>query len=257
MSQQDKKDYASIDNENFSLNIQEEISTNSSSFDSKKIVDEEAINENSPLLKSILAGPNPNQFDNWEEPSEDSLNEIQEDLTEWTTLDETELVTDDPVRMYLREIGKVELLNAEGERNLARIIEIVKYINDTKSLLLLSDQDQNTLNVQIIRNTLAYISSNLKAINVIYKFLNIEKGKSDITLSNYLNNMEIKSLLAGASKSEDYFTLINLMSDSLNIDEEEVQSLIADLSATVDVIPKWIINEIFKFSFDKMFFAVH
>ncbi|MBA30751.1 MAG: RNA polymerase sigma factor RpoD [Dehalococcoidia bacterium] len=245
MSQQDKKDYASIDNENFSLNIQEEISTNSSSFDSKKIVDEEAINENSPLLKSILAGPNPNQFDNWEEPSEDSLNEIQEDLTEWTTLDETELVTDDPVRMYLREIGKVELLNAEGERNLARIIEIVKYINDTKSLLLLSDQDQNTLNVQIIRNTLAYISSNLKAINVIYKFLNIEKGKSDITLSNYLNNMEIKSLLAGASKSEDYFTLINLMSDSLNINEEEVQSLIADLSATVDVVPKWIINEIF------------
>ena len=99
--------------------------------------------------------------------------------------------------------------------------------------------------MQIIRNTLAYISSNLKAINVIYKFLNIEKGKSDITLSNYLNNMELKSLLAGASKSEDYFTLINLMSDSLNIDEEEVQSLIADLSATVDVIPKWIINEIF------------
>ena len=85
MSPQDKKDYASIDNENFSLNIQEEISTNSSSFDSKRIVDEEAINENSPLLKSILAGPNPNQFDNWEEPSEDSLNEIQEELLNMIT----------------------------------------------------------------------------------------------------------------------------------------------------------------------------
>ena len=34
------------------------------------------------------------------------------------------------------------------------------------------------------------------------------------------------------------------MSDSLNIGEEEVQSLIADLSATIDVIPKWITTEI-------------
>ncbi len=245
MDESQKKDFSSIDNnEEFSLNIQEEISTNSTSFDSKKITDEEALNETSPFLKSLLSSNN-NQFDIWEEPSEDSLNQIQDDLNEWTSLEETELITDDPVRMYLREIGKVELLNAEGERNLARIIEIVKYINDTKSLLLLSDQSPNTINIQIIRNTLAYLSSSEKAINVIYKFLNIEKGKSDITLSNYLNNHQIKSLLSGASKSEDYFNLINLMTDSLNINEEEVQNIIADLSATIDVIPSWIVNEIF------------
>ena len=245
MSESEKKQYQSVDNDNFSINIEEELGTKSSSIvNSKNIVDEESLESSTPYLKSLLSTTNsPNQFEVWEEPTDASLNEIQEDLNAWTSLDEAEVITDDPVRMYLREIGKVELLNAEGERNLARIIEIVKYLNDTKSLLLLSNEEEETINVQIVRNTLAFIASNAKAIHVIDKFLTKQSNK-DLTLSNYLNNQEIRSLLGGASKSEDYFNLIELMTDSLNIGEDEVQSLIADLSATIDVIPKWITTEI-------------
>ena len=186
MSSSDK----TIDNDNFSINIEEELGTKSSSmFNTKKIVDEESLENTTPYLKSLLSTNSPNQFEVWEEPTDASLNEIQEDLNAWTSLDEAEIITDDPVRMYLREIGKVELLNAEGERNLARIIEIVKYLNDTKSLLLLANQDEEIINVQIIRNTLAFIASNAKAIHVIYKFLTNQSNK-DLTLSNYLNNQE-------------------------------------------------------------------
>lgn len=38
-------------------------------------------------------------------------------------------VTDDPVRMYLREIGGVDLLTAEDERVLARAMELEKHLD--------------------------------------------------------------------------------------------------------------------------------
>ncbi len=39
---------------------------------------------------------------------------------------------DDPVRLYLHEIGKVRLLTAEGERGLAKKIEAAKRIKEIK-----------------------------------------------------------------------------------------------------------------------------
>ena len=53
---------------------------------------------------------------------------------DWSqTLDATSELTDDPVRMYLREIGRVNLLKAAEERMLARAMEAGKYIEDIES----------------------------------------------------------------------------------------------------------------------------
>ena len=41
-------------------------------------------------------------------------------------------ITDDPVRIYLHEIGRVHLLTAEDEKNLARRMEEGKHINTIK-----------------------------------------------------------------------------------------------------------------------------
>jgi RNA polymerase primary sigma factor len=41
-------------------------------------------------------------------------------------------ITDDPVRIYLHEIGRVHLLTAEDEKNLARLMEEGKYLNHIK-----------------------------------------------------------------------------------------------------------------------------
>ena len=244
MNESEKKDYSSLEKD-LPINIEEEIGTNSRLFNSNKIVDEESLaNSPAPNLNSLLSTAIPNQFDVWDEPTDASLNEIQENFPGWSSVEESELIIDDPVRMYLREIGKVELLNAEGERNLARIIEIVKYINDSKALLQLTNQNEDLINVLIIRNTLALIASSIKTINIIYKFLDPKKSNNTVTLSNYLNNQDIRSLLGGASKSDDYLFLINLISDSLNVGHEEVHFLIAELSATIDIIPKWITTEI-------------
>ena len=41
-------------------------------------------------------------------------------------------ITDDPVRMYLHEIGRVRLLTAENEKALAKDVELGKYIRELR-----------------------------------------------------------------------------------------------------------------------------
>ena len=64
------------------------------------------------------------------EPSEEDM-ELAKDWSQ--TFEATSELTDDPVRMYLREIGRVNLLKAAEERMLARAMEAGKYIEDIKS----------------------------------------------------------------------------------------------------------------------------
>src|SRR3990172_1860816 len=64
------------------------------------------------------------ELEEWGEPAVAKLEEAER---ETTTL-EVEEGIDDPVRMYLREIGKVSLLTAANEKTLARSMEEGDYI---------------------------------------------------------------------------------------------------------------------------------
>ena len=57
---------------------------------------------------------------------------------QWTITegDTTEVSIDDPVRMYLREIGRVPLLNGELEVELATAMEQGRYLSETRKALL-------------------------------------------------------------------------------------------------------------------------
>ncbi|MFQ6020284.1 MAG: sigma-70 factor domain-containing protein, partial [Dehalococcoidia bacterium] len=60
-------------------------------------------------------------LEEWGEPA---ARKVEQDTEETIRVDlEVEEGIDDPVRMYLREIGKVSLLTAEDERRLARQME--------------------------------------------------------------------------------------------------------------------------------------
>ena len=48
---------------------------------------------------------------------------------------EDQEVGDDPVRLYLHEIGKVHLLTADDEKRLARMIEVGKRASDIRRQL--------------------------------------------------------------------------------------------------------------------------
>ena len=104
---------------------QEDPNSISVSFNSDD--DGEGNQDASRVLRKLLPGATSEFSDSWDEPSSDQVNQIEEDPTWEASVNEAD-ITDDPVRMYLREIGKVNLLNAQGEKDLAKQVENGKII---------------------------------------------------------------------------------------------------------------------------------
>ena len=77
----------------------------------------------------LAAGSSEEQWDEpgtsakTQEPAEDTSSDGDSEDLDWEPEAETVEVLDDPVRMYLREIGRVRLLTSKDERVLARKIE--------------------------------------------------------------------------------------------------------------------------------------
>ena len=67
---------------------------------------------------------------------DDAAIEAESEEPEWEPETETTEVLDDPVRMYLREIGRVRLLTSKDERVLARKIEGGKHLDGLESELV-------------------------------------------------------------------------------------------------------------------------
>jgi len=90
-----------------------------------------AIQENSPV-EDVVEEDKPAVIPPPLEASKETADEEEQD---WEpTLEGTE-VLDDPVRMYLREIGRVKLLTSKDERVLARQMEGGKHISSLESTL--------------------------------------------------------------------------------------------------------------------------
>ena len=108
----------------------------------KQTGEEETVGESNGLARQsadLSAQPADEQ---WEDPSataeksqdgpEENPDEADGDEPEWEPETETVEVLDDPVRMYLREIGRVRLLTSADERSLARKIEGGKHLHGLK-----------------------------------------------------------------------------------------------------------------------------
>jgi len=103
--------------------------------------DDDSMSESNGLgnLPSTMVAQNPEE--QWDgtateekskEESDDSADApaktADSEESEWEPETETVEVLDDPVRMYLREIGRVRLLTSKDERSLARKIEGGKHL---------------------------------------------------------------------------------------------------------------------------------
>ncbi|MBI2851315.1 MAG: RNA polymerase sigma factor RpoD [Chloroflexi bacterium] len=86
---------------------------------------------------------------------------------------EEQEVADDPVRLYLHEIGKVHLLTAKDERILAQKIEAAKHIRDIKRAY----QEKNgkaPLATDVILEMLRQISQSASVIPMLQEQLNLQ-----------------------------------------------------------------------------------
>ena len=199
--------------------------------------DESGNQDASRVLRKLLPGATAEFADSWGEPSNEQVNEIEEDPTWDATITEAD-ITDDPVRMYLREIGKVNLLNAQGEKDLAKQVENGKIIKS----FLRENSDQSNPNVHMLKTFTKNIGSNIPLIEELKKHSNYD----DYELTPYsILTGQSENILNGATKSEEEEQAIKAISDTLNMNEEEIHENISALSAGIQIFPNWLFEHLF------------
>ncbi len=194
---------------------------------------EDEANEEEKDLKSFSSS----ELTNWEQ-QRDSKGETKKNK------DDSEL-SNDTVRMYLKEIGKVNLLSASDEVILARSIETSICIK--KLMAMPSDFDEESidysndfylndeLNSFIVTNALDRFSELSKLIKSLKKFLNI---KGSLTLSDLVVNDQVKEIIDGQKIDEVFMQASKYVSDATGITLEDAENNIIELSVLRRILPE-------------------
>jgi RNA polymerase primary sigma factor len=100
---------------------------------------------------------------------------------------------DDPVRMYLREIGRVTLLTAADERRLAKAIAAGKHIKRLETeTALLGEQVDHIDGAQIVRQLLLRLSERKPLANALVDYLGV---MGELTLGSIIGSTEFRSAI--------------------------------------------------------------
>jgi len=140
-------------------------------------------------------------------------------------------ITDDPVRIYLHEIGRVHLLTAEDEKNLARHMEEGKYISRIKQEYLQKNGRQPS-SADIITAIIQNLAGTIPLIAVLQEELGLKKTHSFVdsiydaklqdTIDNTVDPQRIQniSIKLGKPATEVEEMLVRLSLGSRQITEE-------------------------------------
>ena len=128
-------------------------------------------------------------------------------------------LTDDPVRMYLREIGRVELLTAQEERVLARNLELRRIVGEIESDFI-AEHDTKPSATEI-------------TVEALHRLSEMEHGaKAMVVYSGFCNEgmSEILGIINEALKNPYRIRDAKYISDIFNCSQEEAVEIIRDLT---------------------------
>ena len=143
---------------------------------------------------------------------------------------------DDPVRMYLREIGRVSLLKAKEERTLARALEEWKYVQQMEA-------DYNTAEGrtprawQCIVQFLDGVCDGEEVAKAVSKYAGV---KTDRTLPELMSHEQLREALDGELQEET----LNFLSEILNREPDEVKADVQRLSLNSRLLPDEVLEVI-------------
>ena len=161
------------------------------------------------------------ELDMWEAArASDSTTSITNALQQ--EIQESEL-TEDTVRMYLREIGRVALLTAADEVVLARAVELAQRLESIEKEIQGDIEVGAPDPFTVITDILLKLAPTADTASAIAKYLGLE---TPVTLGAALANPDLRALLDG--KREDEVT--NYLSDALGVDPDEAHKLVVELS---------------------------
>ena len=145
-------------------------------------------------------------------------------------------IADDPVRIYLHEIGRVHLLTAADEKVLARKMEVGKHIKEIKQGYLLRNERLPSA-TEIVLATLKELSQASTIIHIIREQL-------DLTPTTSFIEAIIDAKLRASINGEIDQQLIQSIAYQTGRSIPETDQLLINLSLNINLPPKEILNTI-------------
>jgi RNA polymerase primary sigma factor len=158
----------------------------------------------------------------------------EEEEPEPLALEEQEGI-DDPVRMYLREIGKVYLLSAEDEKHLARQMEEGKHIQRIDKRW--ADQHGRPAGgAEVVLTLLDEVDRLGKPLRQVVKHLGLKRQ----SLSQLVVNPTLRSALDGEMDVE----LAEKLAQSLKVEPAQAESFLVRLSIVTHILQPELVTPV-------------
>ncbi len=151
------------------------------------------------------------------------------EVEEWEEELESAEVLDDPVRMYLREIGRVQLLTSKEEKTLARKMEGGKHLDELRRGLE-AETGRPPKAWEITRRLLSRMVSARPLVKALGEALGLS---GDLTLSQVVDNAKLRAAIDNELDQE----LLNKLSATMGGTPEEAWQKIIRLSLDSWVLP--------------------
>ena len=175
-----------------------------------------------------------------------SLEEIKAKATrEWEKEIGTPDVIDDPVRMYLREIGRVDLLKAPEERELARKFEAKRYVERLDDEL--SDGEGDSPKPQEVALHMLRVVAD--SSDIITAILNAKEVPFDGTLSDLMPgvNPDIREAIDGIFQDElleQVSDIYSKLTDQDPPEMNELKEMIKQASINTRIMPEDVVRSV-------------
>ena len=143
-------------------------------------------------------------------------------------------VTDDPVRMYLREMGRVDLLKAADERRLARQFEAYKYVDQLPDDPPIGD----TLSPRVYTSMMEMLTRIYDAEDLIDGLSRHMSLSGDRTVQELASDPTMRKALDGELSEE----LLDFLSDVLNQEPEDIKTRLLGLSLDTRLLTDEVIG---------------
>jgi len=149
---------------------------------------------------------------------------------------EEQMVVDDPVRMYLHEIGRVPLLTADNEKALARKLEEGKRINEIKQDYL-REYGRYPSATKIILCMLKDLGQASTIIHILEEQLALTPT---ISFKETISNTKLR----GSINNEIDQQIVHAIADQMGKPIPETGQLLIKLSVNINLLPEEILNAI-------------